>query len=87
MMSGTRPPRHILLVTTGLRVGGGIASVSRCILRALAEEVDASRLERVDLLSFSDAGAPMGFCNGISRSANGSRLRFVALAWRMLVQT
>jgi hypothetical protein len=38
----------VLLGLGGLQIGGGIASVSRSIARALDEQVAAGRIDRVD---------------------------------------
>jgi phosphatidylinositol alpha-1,6-mannosyltransferase len=86
-MSAARPPRRILLAATGIHVGGGIASVNRCILRALEEEREAARLESVDTLSLIDDPArgepPAG---GVRRYAGNSQLRFTVQLWRSLRQ-
>jgi phosphatidylinositol alpha-1,6-mannosyltransferase len=84
-MTEGRPPRRILLAATGIHVGGGIASVNRCILRALEEARDAGRLEAVDTLSLIDepaAGRPSPA--GVQRYARGSQLRFVLQLWASL---
>lgn len=83
-MNGDARIRSVLFATTGLHIGGGIASVSRCIARALEEEVADHRLDRVDLLSLYDPpDAPMR-CNGDQRSALGSRVRFIWQARTLL---
>lgn len=77
-----RRPRRILLATSGLFVGGGIASVSRCIARALGEEAEAGRIEPFDSVSLGDApgGAPAQ--RGVHLRAGGSQARFAFQVWR-----
>ncbi len=85
MRSGDRI-RTVLFASTGLHVGGGIASVNRCIARALEMEVSRERLEHVDLLSlYDETNAPLR-CSGVSRASNGNRLRFLWDAWRLLAR-
>ena len=74
----------VLLATTGLYRGGGIASVSRCMLRSLEEEAEAGRIERVDILSLSDRFESKKGRFGIRVSARGSQLLFLAQACRMM---
>lgn len=83
-MSGDARIRSVLFATTGLHIGGGIASVSRCIARALEEEVAGHRLDRVDILSLYDPSDAPIRCNGDQRSALGSRIRFIWLARTLL---
>jgi phosphatidylinositol alpha-1,6-mannosyltransferase len=80
----TNPPRSALLCLTGLRIGGGIAGVSRCIARALDEEVAAGRMERTDrvLLLEDDADPAPPPTRGDQHLARGSRARFVWQTWR-----
>ena len=74
----------MLLALTGLRIGGGIASVGRCIARALDQETRDGRLERVDrvllLESPQDAAPPP--LRGEQHLARGSQARFVWQTWR-----
>lgn len=75
--------RSILCGLTGLRLGGGIASVSRCVARALDELVDQQRLERTDrvlLLEDPSAAAPPPR-RGRQQLARGSQPRFVLQLW------
>jgi phosphatidylinositol alpha-1,6-mannosyltransferase len=84
-VSAARPPRRILLAATGIHVGGGIASVNRCILRALEAEREAGRLESVDTLSLMDEpAASEPSTGGVRRYARGSQIRFVSQLWRTL---
>jgi phosphatidylinositol alpha-1,6-mannosyltransferase len=84
-LHAAEPPRRILLATTGIYVGGGIASVSRCIARTLAEEREAGRLESFDTLSLLDAPAgPQPPLGGVQLHARGSQLRFAFQLWRAL---
>ena len=82
-MMRKRPPA-ILLGLTGLQIGGGIASVSRCIARALDEQVDDGRLARVDRVVLledpSRAAAPPK--RGEQFLSRGSQPRFVWQLWR-----
>jgi len=74
----------VLLGLTGLRIDGGIASVSRCIARALDEEVDAGVLSRVDRVVLLDdpsrAASPPR--RGVQWLSRGSQPRFVWQLWR-----
>jgi phosphatidylinositol alpha-1,6-mannosyltransferase len=74
----------ILLGLTGLRIDGGIAAVSRCIVRALDEEARDGRLERVDrvLLLEPDDGHSVPPVRGEQQLARGSQPRFVWQTWR-----
>jgi len=84
-MSEARSPRRILLAATGIHVGGGIASVNRCILRVLDEERDGDRLESVDTLSLIDEPTRQATnATGVRRYARNSQLRFVFQLWRLL---
>ncbi len=77
-------PQRVLLGLTGLRIDGGIASVARCVTRALDEEVQAGRLERSDrvLLLDDPAAPPDPPPRGEQRLAAGSQARFVWQLWR-----
>jgi phosphatidylinositol alpha-1,6-mannosyltransferase len=77
--------RRILFASTGFDIGGGIASVDRSILRALQEEVEAGRLESVDLLSLHDSADASVACSGEFRTARGNQWRFVLHALRFLL--
>ncbi len=75
--------RSVLLGLTGLRIEGGIACVSRCVARALDEEVGAGRLEscdRVLLLDPPDSAPPAG--RSAQWLSGGSQARFVWQLWR-----
>ncbi len=80
--------RSVLLALTGLRIDGGIASVSRCIVRALDGCVEAGTLDRTDqVLLFDDpaesAPAPR---RGEQRLALGSKLRFAWQVWHLALR-
>lgn len=79
-----REIRKILFATTGLHIGGGIASVNRCILRALEDEVSKGRIDRIDVLSLHDPPDSPLRRSGDRVLARGSRIRFVWQAWRLL---
>jgi phosphatidylinositol alpha-1,6-mannosyltransferase len=82
-MPGVEPPRRILLASTGIHTGGGIASVNRCIARALEEERRAGRLERFDTLSMADDTAgPQPWMEGVQRYTGARQLRFALRLWR-----
>jgi phosphatidylinositol alpha-1,6-mannosyltransferase len=74
----------VLLALTGLRIDGGIASVSRSIARALEQEAREGRLARVDRVLLlerpQDAAAPP--LRGGQELARGSQARFVWQTWR-----
>src|SRR5262245_51196883 len=78
------PPRSVLLGLTGLRIGGGIAAVSRCIARALDEQMTADRLDRSDrVLLLEDPAAPAPPpARGDQYFARGSQARFLWQMWR-----
>jgi phosphatidylinositol alpha-1,6-mannosyltransferase len=73
-----------LLALTGLQIGGGIAAVSRCIARALDDEVRAGRVERVDrvLLLDDPAGPSTPPAHGEQQFARSRQARFVWQMWR-----
>ena len=73
-----------LLGLTGLRIDGGIAAVSRCIARALDEQIRAGALERADrVLLLEDPAAPAPLpVRGDQALARGSHARFVWQIWR-----
>lgn len=77
--------RSVLLGLTGLRIGGGIAVVSRCIARAIDEQRRAGRIDRADrvLLLDDDSGAPPPPEPGEQHLARGSQARFVWQLWRL----
>lgn len=74
----------VLLGLTGLRIDGGIAAVSRCIARALDEQVRAGHLGRTDrVLLLEDPTSPTARpTRGEQHSARGSQARFVWQMWR-----
>jgi phosphatidylinositol alpha-1,6-mannosyltransferase len=87
-----RGPRSILLGLTGLGIGGGIASVSRCIDRTLREDRAAGRLERIDrvLLLEKPAGRGAAVANedgGMDWRCSGSQTRFFVDLWRAIMRT
>ncbi|MFP6655474.1 MAG: glycosyltransferase family 4 protein [Myxococcota bacterium] len=73
------PAPAILLGLTGLKIGGGIAVVSRMIAQALDECVESGDLRRVDrVLLLDDPKSPPAPPRiGEQRLARGSKLRFV----------
>jgi phosphatidylinositol alpha-1,6-mannosyltransferase len=78
------PKPSILLSLTGLHIDGGIAAVSRCVARALEEEVRGGRLARADrVLLLDDPAHPAAppAC-GEQHLARGSQARFVWQTWR-----
>ena len=79
-------PRNpsLLLALTGLDIGGGIAVVSRCVARAVDEEIRAGRVARSDrvLLLEDPARAAPPPLRGEQRLARGSKARFVWQTWR-----
>jgi phosphatidylinositol alpha-1,6-mannosyltransferase len=77
-------PQRILFATTGIFGGGGIASVNRCIVRALEEARVAGTLAGLDTLSFTpETSRELPSAAGEHRIV-GDRLRFVWHLWRML---
>jgi len=78
------PTPSVLLALTGLRIGGGIAVVSRCIARALDEQVRDGRLGRTDrVLLLEDPADPASPpTRGEQHLARGSHARFVWQTWR-----
>jgi phosphatidylinositol alpha-1,6-mannosyltransferase len=82
------PAPSILLGLTGLRIEGGIASVSRCVARALDEAASAGQVARTDrVLLFEDPRAPAPPPRrGAQRLARGSQARFALEFWRERIQ-
>ena len=74
----------LLLAFTGLRIGGGIAAVSRCIARVVDDEVRAGRFARADrvLLLDDPAAPPAPPPRGEQHFARGRQARFVWQTWR-----
>jgi len=74
------PTRRVLLALTGLHIDGGIASVSRCVARAMDEWLREGRLERCDrvLLMEDPADPAPPPRRGEQRLSRGSQARFVA---------
>ena len=83
-MSDPSRPARVLLGLTGLRIDGGIAGVSRCMVRALDDLVASGRLERVDrvLLLDEPRRPPPPPARGEQRLARGSQARFAWQLWR-----
>ena len=80
------PAGRVLAGLTGLGIDGGIASVSRCVVRALDEHVAAGRLgglDRVLLYDERPPGGPGGGppATGATRYAEGSYARFGLSLW------
>ena len=82
-MARLRDP-SLLLALTGLGIDGGIASVSRCVARAVDEEIHAGRIARSDrvLLLEDPARAAAPPVRGEQRLARGSQVRFVWQTWQ-----
>jgi phosphatidylinositol alpha-1,6-mannosyltransferase len=78
---------RILLALHGLAVEGGIASVSRSLVRALDELLAAGSLERVDrvLLAEDPAHPHPPPLRGVQRYARHGYARFVWETWRACV--
>ena len=76
--------RSILLGATGLGIDGGIACVTRCIARALDEEIEHGRLARSDRVLLLDATPPPAPWCGEQALAHGSKQRFAWQLWRAL---
>jgi len=76
-------PRSLLLGLTGLSIEGGIAGVSRCVVRALDEAIEAGQVERADrVLLLEDPRDPFPPpLRGVQRLARGSQLRFALELW------
>jgi len=74
----------VLLALTGLRIDGGIAVVSRCVARALDEQVRTGGLARTDrvLLLEDPAAAAPPPARGEQKLSRGSQARFVWQTWR-----
>jgi hypothetical protein len=78
-------PRKILFASIGFRVGGGIACVTRCIVRALEEEARAGRLLPFDSVSLRDEpDGPAPSEGGTHRYAQKSQARFAFQVWRSI---
>jgi phosphatidylinositol alpha-1,6-mannosyltransferase len=75
---------RLLMGLTGLRVDGGIASVARCIARALDEECERGHLDRVDrvLLQEDPADPAPPPVRGEQRLSRDSQSRCVWQLWR-----
>jgi phosphatidylinositol alpha-1,6-mannosyltransferase len=73
----------ILLGLTGLNIDGGIASVSRCVVRAIDERAVAGAIRRADRVLLLDEpdDAPSDPPRGVQKIAAGSQPRF---AWHWL---
>jgi len=74
----------LLLALTGLDIDGGIAVVSRCVARAIDEEIREGRVARGDrvLLHEDPARAAPAPVRGEQNLARGSQPRFVWQTWR-----
>lgn len=83
------PPRSILLAFTGLDIGGGIASVGRCMARVLREDLSAGNVDRLDrvLLLDRDDGRTADCGKGIVVRCGGSQRRFLLELWRAILRT
>jgi phosphatidyl-myo-inositol dimannoside synthase len=79
-------PRSILLGLTGLTVGGGVASVSRCLVTTLDTAQRSGRLDRVDRVLLLDPppGPPPPAPPAVQRLAGGWQLGFALQFWRQL---
>jgi phosphatidylinositol alpha-1,6-mannosyltransferase len=78
----------ILLGFTGLRIDGGIASVSRCMARALDECVREGRVSRTDrVLLLEPPEQPAALPSvGTQLLSRGSQARFVWQLWRSFLR-
>lgn len=86
-MGMTRESHKVLAALTGLSIDGGIASVSRSIVRALDEEVGSGRLNRLDKILLLDEVLPSVPAGDTSRTilAKSSTARFALyLSWLRL---
>ena len=74
-----------LLGLTGLRIGGGIASVARCVTRVFDELAATGALGRVDrvLLQDDPSHPPATPLRGEQRLSGDRQLRFVWQLWRL----
>lgn len=78
-------PRKILFATVGFYGGGGVASVSRSIARALEEEVLAGRLQPFDTVSLNDnRDGPQPSAQGVHVHARGGQACFAFQLWRSI---
>jgi phosphatidylinositol alpha-1,6-mannosyltransferase len=77
-------PRRVLLAATGLQIDGGIASVTRCIARALDEAIEGGRLDRLDRVLLLDEELPSPPRRGEQHLARGSKLRFARQVWQQV---
>ena len=73
--------RRLLLGLTGLSIGGGIASVSRTLVRALDEETRAGHIDRVDRVVLHDERRGADPARGSQFLAHGSQPRFAVRLW------
>jgi len=73
----------MLLGLTGLEIDGGIASVNRCIARALEHAAEQGHLQRVDrvLMLSGEVHRRLPSRFGVERRASGSQARFVLETW------
>ena len=78
----------LLLGLTGMNIDGGIAVVSRCIVRALDESIDHGELGRADRVLFLDApeSVPQTPRRGQQYLSHGSKLRFIWQLWWSLMR-
>lgn len=81
-------PRNALLGITGLGIDGGIASVARCVARAIDGCVDRGNLDRADrvLLLDDPSHPPAPPSRGDQLFSNGRQGRFVWQLWRKYQQ-
>lgn len=81
-------PRTILLGLTGLDIGGGIASVSRCILRTLREDLSQGHLDRIDrVLLLENATHDRAVDpREIEWRCGGSQSKFFRTLWRAILR-
>lgn len=82
------PGPAILLAADGLRIDGGIASVSRCIARALEERSECDAVSRVDrVLLHEDPRTPYPPPHrGVQKLACRSQTRYVAQLWNLYLR-
>ena len=76
--------QRLLLGLAGLEIDGGIASVSRCVARAVDEAREEGRIERADRVLLHDAPdrLPAAPAHGDQQLAHGSQARFAWQLWR-----
>jgi len=72
---------RVLLGLTGLTISGGIAAVTRTIVRALDEESRDGRIERVDRVVLYEHQRGIAPVRGSERVSGGSQPKFALQLW------